>query len=285
MLSSHITSRTALVIALFLFSYGLFEAQDIRQEHVVLSTAKLPPTVDRLRIVQVSDVHLGLLVGERRLTRIVNVVREADPDLLVSTGDLVDSSPGSLTREAEMWDELQPRRGKLAVTGNHEFYTGIEESIRFTSQAGFVLLRDRALETGPLTVVGLDDHRSWSVKEDLGLQQRVRLTEGKPPRFTLLLKHRPGPSPLYSGVVDLQLSGHTHQGQIFPFGLLTRMIFPYPGGLSSDRSGWLYVSRGTGTWGPPIRVLSPPEVTIIDLVPVRIEEGEIKGKLGLAELE
>ena len=104
-------------------------------------------------------------------------------------------------------------------------------------------------------------------------------------RFTLLLKHRPGPSPLYSGVVDLQLSGHTHQGQIFPFGLLTRMIFPYPGGLSSDRSGWLYVSRGTGTWGPPIRVLSPPEVTIIDLVPVRIEEGEIKGKLGLAELE
>ncbi len=285
MLSSHITSRTALVIALFLFSYGLFEARDIRQEHVVLSTAKLPPGVDRLRIVQVSDVHLGLLVGERSLTRIVNIVREANPDLLVSTGDLVDSSPGSLTREAEMWDELQPRLGKLAVTGNHELYAGIEESIRFTRQAGFVLLRDRALETGPLTVVGLDDHRSWSEKEDLGLEQRVRLTVEKPQRFTLLLKHRPGPSPLYSGVVDLQLSGHTHQGQIFPFGLLTRMIIPYPGGLSRAKSGWLYVSRGTGTWGPPIRILSPPEVTIIDLVPLQIEEGEIKENSGLAELE
>ncbi len=285
MLSSHITSRAALVLALFLFSYGLFEARDIRQEHVILSTAKLPPGVDRLRIVQVSDVHLGLLVGERSLARIVNVVREAAPDLLVSTGDLVDSSPGSLAQEAEMWDEVQPRLGKLAVTGNHEFYTGIEESVRFTHQAGFVLLRDRSLETGPLTVVGLDDHRSWSVEEDTGLEQRVRLTAEKAQRFILLLKHRPGPSPLYSGVVDLQLSGHTHQGQIFPFGLLTRMIFPYPGGLSRDRNGWLYLSRGTGTWGPPIRVFSPPEVTIIDLVPLQIEEGEIAESSGLAELK
>ncbi|MCF8057169.1 MAG: metallophosphoesterase [Desulfocapsa sp.] len=264
--SSQIASLVSLILAGGFFAYGLFEAQDIRQEHVVLSTAKLPPGVDRLRIVQVSDVHLGLLVGERTLGRIVKAVSEAEPDLLVSTGDLVDSSPRSLVREAEMWSGVNPRLGKLAVTGNHEFYTGIEDSIYFTSQAGFVPLRDEVQWAGPISVVGLDDHRSFSVNGQPGMQKKVRLSEDDRQRFVLLLKHRPGRNSLYSERADLQLSGHTHQGQIFPFGLVTRMIFPFPGGLSSDKGEWLYVSRGSATWGPPIRVFSPPEITIIDLV-------------------
>lgn len=266
MFSPQLVSRVTLALVMILFSYGLFEARDLRQEHVVLATAKLPPGVDRLRIVQVSDVHLGLLLGEKTLGRIVKAVREAEPDLLVSTGDLVDSSPKKLAREAEMWDDLQPRLGKVAVTGNHEFYAGIEDSIRFTEQAGFVLLRDAIFVAGPVTVIGLDDRNSFSGQEDPRKKQRVELSENEAQRFILLLKHRPGLSALFVGRADLQLSGHTHQGQIFPFGLFTRMAFPYPGGLSGDTGEWLYVSRGTGTWGPPIRLFSPPEITIIDLI-------------------
>jgi uncharacterized protein len=265
--SSRAASRTSLVLAAILFAYGLFEAQDLRQEHVVLSTTKLPQGVDRLRIVQVSDVHLGLLVGEKTLGRIVKAVREAEPDLLVSTGDLVDSSPRSLARETEMWNGLKPPLGKVAVTGNHEFYAGIEDSKYFTSQAGFFLLRDEILRVGPITVVGLDDHRSFSVNGQIKNKEKIQLSGEDKQRFVLLLQHRPSRSSKYPGRADLQLSGHTHQGQIFPFGLVTRMVFPYPGGLSRDKGEWLYVSRGSATWGPPIRVFSPPEITIIDLVP------------------
>ncbi|MBU0960710.1 MAG: metallophosphoesterase, partial [Proteobacteria bacterium] len=183
--SSQVASRMGVVFALILFAYGLFEAQDLRQEHVILSSAKLPPGVDRLRIVQVSDVHLGLLVGERTLGRIVKAVREAEPDLLVSTGDLVDSSPKTLIREAEMWNGVKPRLGKLAVTGNHEFYTGIEDSIRFTGQAGFVLLRDEVLDLGPVVVIGLDDLHSSSVPENPGDRKNFSLSEEKARRFLL----------------------------------------------------------------------------------------------------
>jgi predicted MPP superfamily phosphohydrolase len=247
--------------------YGYFEAQAIRTEHVVLTSPKIPAALGRLRIVQISDVHLGLMVGARRLTAILDAVRKAEPDLLVSTGDLVDGQADGLAGLAGQLAAVHPPYGKYAITGNHEFYAGIGQSLAFTRQAGFTVLRNREVTVaGALNLVGIDDPAGRAMGEDLADKEKEVLTSLDPDRFTLLLKHRPSINPESKGLFDLQLSGHVHMGQIFPFNLLTWWFYPvHAGRLNRIDDHWLYVSRGSGTWGPPIRFLAPPEVTIIDL--------------------
>ncbi|SNB46433.1 metallophosphoesterase [Geobacter sp. DSM 9736] len=248
--------------------YGVFEARKIRSEKLVISTSKLPAGVDRLRIVQVSDVHLGLIVRDERIARIARVIAEAGPDLLVSTGDLVDGQIDGLTEIARMFGKISPRYGKYAVTGNHEFYAGLKSSLAITTVAGFRVLRGESVSLGEfLTVVGVDDPAVRHGSAFAGREEASLLAVLPRERFTLLLKHRPLIEPKSLGLFDLQLSGHVHKGQIFPFNLLTHLFYPVPVGLSRhEENSLLYVSRGTGTWGPPIRFLSPPEVTIIDLI-------------------
>jgi predicted MPP superfamily phosphohydrolase len=204
--------------------YGYFEACAIRSERIVIASPKVPKEGKRLTIVQISDVHLGLIVREGRLEKILDKVKEAQPDILVSTGDLVDGQIDDLTGLAELLNEIHPRFGKFAVTGNHEFYAGLDQALRFTEKAGFTMLRGEARD---VAVIGEEAQR----------------------------------------LVDLQLSGHTHKGQIFPFTYASKAFYPYNAGLVSlPGNFYLYVSRGSGTWGPPIRFLAPPEVTIITLV-------------------
>lgn len=257
---------SAVVVAV-IGAAGWFDARNIRSEHVRLATSKLPPAVDRVRIVQISDVHLGLIVREDRLKRIMARVKAADPDLFVSTGDLVDGQMNDLAGLAELFGTVHPRYGKFAVTGNHEFYAGIDQALAFTRNAGFRALRGESLAIpGVINIVGVDDpagpgYASSSTGEELLLS---RVSNGA---FTLFLKHRPGANKESMGLFDLQLSGHLHGGQIFPFRLITRVFYRFVGGLYAlPRGSALYVSRGSGTWGPPIRFLAPPEVTIIDVV-------------------
>jgi predicted MPP superfamily phosphohydrolase len=224
----------------------------------------------RLTIAQISDVHLGPMVGERRLNRIIRLVRSAEPDLVVCTGDLVDAQKDSLDHLAEMLAELKPPLGKFAVTGNHEFYAGISQSERFLEAAGFILLRNQRHSLDDiLTIVGMDDPVSRRRKQDNGVSQQKEtalLANPNSEKFTLLLKHRPELEIESLGNFDLQLSGHTHGGQIFPFNLITRLYYPKQNGLYRlDKGSLLYVSRGTGTWGPPMRFPFPPHVTLIEL--------------------
>jgi predicted MPP superfamily phosphohydrolase len=257
----------ALACALAASIYGLFEARNVRVERVTLQTPKLSREAGRVRIALVSDVHLGVLVGRDRLKRILDAVRREEPDLLLCSGDLVDGQRDGLrSRDAE-FREVAPRLGKFAVLGNHEVIAGLAGSVRFTEQCGFRLLRGEAAEAGPLlTVVGVDDPM---LKEGEGDAAESALLASLPrERFVVLLKHRPAVLPDSIGRFDLQLSGHVHKGQIFPFNLITHLAYPVKMGLSSAGTGsQLYVSRGSGTWGPPMRVLAPPEVTIIDLLP------------------
>ena len=255
-----------LLLCLGIYGYGLNEARTIRTEHLLVTSPKLPVSLGRLRIVQISDVHLGLLVRSDRLAGMLAAVRAAQPDILVATGDLVDGQLNNLSAETRMLAELRPRLAKLAITGNHEFYAGLDKSLALLDRAGFTVLRHQALQLGDLVIAGLDDygHNSRPASPD----SAAKLLAGKDAsRFILLLKHRPDVEPGTAGRFDLQLSGHTHKGQIFPFNLLTWLFHPYRAGQPIEvGSGYLYVKRGTGTWGPPIRFLAPPEVTVIDLV-------------------
>jgi len=197
-------------------------------------------------------------------------VSDAAPDLLVVTGDLVDGQINGLTGLAEQFRRIAPRFGKYAVTGNHEFYAGIDQALAFEERAGFTLLRGNAVPvTRFLTLAGIDDP-ALDRSKGRGTAPEARLLESLPPdRFTLLLKHRPVVEKSSLGRFDLQLSGHVHKGQLFPFNLLTYLFYPVKAGLNEfDDGSSLYVSRGTGTWGPPLRFLAPPEVTVIELLPM-----------------
>lgn len=259
---------TLLLLGLALGLWATAEAWRIRLERLEIKSAKLPPHLHQLKVAQISDLHLGLIVGERRLERVLSLIRGAEPDLLVCTGDLVDAQMDHLNHLASLLDQVKPPLGKFAVLGNHEFYAGIDQSERFLRLAGFTILRGtRDLPGGLFAVVGVDDpavlYRQPTASTPEEQETEALAAPGSRP-FTLLLKHRPSVRPESLGRFDLQLSGHTHKGQIFPFTLVTRLWFPRQDGLYRLAGGSvLYVSRGTGTWGPPMRFLAPPEVTLI----------------------
>ncbi len=257
------TAVCILAAAAGLNIYGYFEARSIRVERLVLESAKLPPEIDRLRIAQISDVHLGLMGGEKRMARILGAIEAERPDLLVSTGDLIDGDTIKVEAVAGLFSKIGTRFGKYAVIGNHEVYAGLAESIEAHRAFGFTVLRGEAGRVHDiLNIVGLDDPAAGPSGDESEILGRVQ--NGL---FTLLLKHRPHPADGSPGLFDLQLSGHTHYGQLFPFRYITGRFYPLQNGYYKLSNGSiLYTSRGSGSWGPPVRVLARPEVTIIDVV-------------------
>jgi predicted MPP superfamily phosphohydrolase len=268
LLSARNTFLLAAFCAVSIAVYGYFEARRIRVERLVITSPKIPAEAGRIRLVQISDVHLGLIVREDRLQRIIAEIEKAGPDLLLSTGDLVDGQMDDLGGLAERLAGIKPRYGKIAVTGNHEFYAGINQALDFTRSAGFSVLRGETVEAAGISVAGVDDPAVIRTGNGKLIGERDLLGKLPGRKFTLLLKHRPVVEKESAGLFDLQLSGHVHRGQIFPFRLVTRLFYPMGTGYSAlgGRSA-IYVSRGTGTWGPPIRFMAPPEITVIDLMP------------------
>jgi uncharacterized protein len=257
------------VVALGMVVCGSFEALNIRTERLEIRSTKIPKATGRIRIVQISDVHVGVLIHGKRLEGILKKVREAEPDLIVSTGDLVDGQIDGMAEAAAQLRAILPRFGKFAVTGNHEFYAGIDDALDFTAMAGFTTLRGRvATVAGVIELVGVDDPGLHGPGLHGRPSDREVLTRANRGCFTILLKHQPRVEKESADAFDLQLSGHTHKGQIFPFSLITRLVFPFHSGNYRLTDGaLLHVSRGTGTWGPPVRFLAPPEITVIDLMP------------------
>ena len=256
-------------LALLISCYGWFEAGYLKVEHHTIITSKLPKGAARVRVVQISDLHIGLIVGSQQVQQLVAAVKTLKPDLLVATGDIVDGHISHVDGISQMLHELQPPLGMVAVLGNHEYYAGLGSSRRFLELSGFQLLQDQTALVGEhLALVGVDDPAAQRFGRN-GISDETNLLGGIPHnRFVLLLKHRPVVVQKSIGQFDLQLSGHVHKGQIFPFNLLTWLNFPVRAGMNQLADGSrLYVSRGTGTWGPPIRFLAPPELTVIDLEP------------------
>ena len=267
----HLPSRTAVMIPLVwgiaISMYGSIEARSIKVERISLTSPKLPPGRGPLTVVQISDVHLGLMVGKERLAMILARINAVAPDILVSTGDLVDGQINGLAGLAELLQEINPRYGKFAVTGNHESYAGLKQSENFMRRAGFKVLRGEEVTIPDLIcIAGVDDPAVHRAGTSASAEERELVDRLAGRTFTILLKHRPVVARETQGHIDLQLSGHVHKGQIFPFNLATYLFYPVKAGLTMlHRHTGLYVSRGTGTWGPPIRFLAPPEITVFEL--------------------
>lgn len=259
----------AAAYTLVIGSYGYYEAKNIVAEQLTIKSSRVPATVKRIRIVQISDLHVGQIVREERIKTVLSAVKAASPDILVSTGDLVDGHQRHFSGLERLFLEVKPKFGKFAVLGNHEYYVGIEEAVKFMNDAGFKVLNNQNFELGGIIcLTGVDDSPRKPERAANAIIEGKLLNSAAAGAFRLLLKHRPVVEKGSEGKFDLQLSGHVHKGQIFPFNILTWLSFPVRAGLTKlNKGSLLYVSRGTGVWGPPIRFLAPPEITIIDLIP------------------
>lgn len=261
-LSHMMTLGAVSLLALILLAYGLVAARQIQVEEISITTPKL--ATGQVTIAQISDLHLGVMLGDEFLERVIARLREIRPDILVATGDIVDGQGDDLDALARRFQSYAPPLGAYAVTGNHEHYAGLETSLRFLRHAGFAVLRGESVKAGGIVLTGVDDPAAIPVGQHARLDARQARASVNKDAFIVLLKHQPVVDS--ATLFDLQLSGHTHGGQIFPFVYLTRLAYRVHTGLTELADGRrLYVSRGTGTWGPPIRLFAAPEITLITI--------------------
>lgn len=221
---------------------------------------------DGLRVVQLSDVHLGPFLRSQWLEQRLAQVNGLRPDLIVITGDLLDQD-AALSNALVPWlRRLKAPLGVYGVTGNHEFYAGLDKSLDVFRAAGIETLRDRSREIAPgLVVAGVDD---LTARRQFGLSDHPvdRTLASRPPGATIFLCHSPWQVERAAELgADLMLSGHTHDGQIWPFTYLVRLMYPYVAGRYSVDGMTLIVSRGTGFWGPPMRLFKPAEINVVTL--------------------
>ncbi len=230
--------------------------------------AQLPADRATLRVVQLSDLHLGTLLGARWLERRVAEVKALDPDLLLVTGDLVDGSVAEVRPLVPILRRLEAPLGVWGVTGNHEFYAGLERSLELFADAGIRTLRDGWAEAAPgLVLSGVDD---LTARRQLGLDGRALdaafrgIPEGS---LVLFLSHSPLRSREAASLgARVMFSGHTHGGQIWPFTYLAAIAYPLQAGRYGVDGMDLFVSRGTGTWGPRMRLFRRSEIVVVTLV-------------------
>jgi predicted MPP superfamily phosphohydrolase len=235
---------------------------------------RLPPALSGLTIAQITDLHVGPTIREREVRRVVEQVNALRPDVVAVTGDLVDGSVRELGRAVAHLGELRARHGVYFVTGNHEYYSGVSEWTEELRRLGVRVLRNERVAIGDagasLDLAGVDDWSAGRLGPGHGPNLERALAGRDPDRALVLLAHQPrGVGEAVRAGVELQLSGHTHGGQIAPFGLVVGAVYPYVKGLyrhaEGAQAGSIYVSRGTGYWGPPLRLGSPPEIARIVL--------------------
>ncbi len=263
--------RALLVSALVAGTAGLALRNGLRVpavRRVEISLARWPRALDGFRIVQISDIHIGPVLGRGFAAALTERVNALAPDLVAVTGDLVDGDVRRLRDEVAPFAALRGRHGVFFVTGNHDVYSGGEPWVERVRELGMRPLRNRRVSIGGesgFDLAGVDDHRGDWVRgssEDLG----AALAGRDPSRALVLLAHDPVSFRRASAAgVDLQLSGHTHGGQIWPFNFLVRLAVRWVAGLHRVGESQLYVSRGSGFWGPPMRLFAPAEISEIVL--------------------
>ncbi len=237
---------------------------------VTVPLAKLPKELAGYTIAQITDVHVGPTIGRAFIEQIVATVNAEKPDMIVITGDLVDGSVADLGAFVAPLAELRAKDGVFFVTGNHEYYSGVDEWLAFLGTLGVRVLRNERvpIRGGAFDLAGVDDHSAKGFGRGHGTDLEKALAGRDPARALVLLAHQP--KTILAAVrygIDLQLSGHTHGGQIWPWGYAVKLDQPHVAGLSRHGDATIYVSRGTGYWGPPMRVGAPAEVTRLELVP------------------
>ncbi len=219
-----------------------------------ITTVDIPATVN-MNIAQLSDIHLGS-VGGKFLSRVVEKTNSLNPDVVVITGDLVDSHPRLDSAALARLNDLAAP--VFFVLGNHERYAGLANVMSLLETTKVRTLRNESVTLDGLQIIGIDDEND--------VADRLKNIQIDPAKFAVLLYHRPeGLEAASKAGIDLMLSGHTHNGQIFPFNFFVRRSFPYTKGLFRKPGSLLYVSPGTGTWGPAMRLGSKNRITLLKL--------------------
>lgn len=239
-----------------------------RVRRVELSLARWPRALDGYRIVQISDLHIGALLRRGFAARVVERCNALDADMIAVTGDLVDGNVHHLADEVEPFRGLRARDGVYFVTGNHEYYSGAAHWIEKVQELGMrVLANERlAIRSSPASflLAGVHDLSARRLGNAHGYDLDGALRDWDETTPLVLLAHHPRTFVQASRRgVDLQLSGHTHGGQMWPFVYLVRLQTTSVAGLYGNARSRLFVSQGTGFWGPPMRVLAPSEITEI----------------------
>lgn len=263
--------QVALALAALGIAYAVWSARfGLVTEQIEVPLQGLGRALDGLRIVQISDVHIGELLDRRFMQRVVDRVNALEPDVIAVTGDLIDGALEALRHDVEPLGELRAAMGAYYVIGNHELYWGAHDWIGYVKSLGLTVLHNEhrvlSREDAQLALGGVPDvtapgfHPELPSRPDLAF---AGAPEGVP---RVLLAHQPKSAEAASRAgVALQLSGHTHAGQIFPFNLLVRLQQPVVRGLKRLHGLWVYTHRGTGFWGPPMRLGAPPEIAVITL--------------------
>ncbi|WBY01662.1 metallophosphoesterase [Ramlibacter tataouinensis] len=264
------------VLALVAGVLFAFRGPHLRQVRIAIEG--LQPALEGLRIVQISDLHVGPTIGERYVRRVVEMANAAAADLVVLTGDIVDGPPARLARHVAPLGRLAAREQVLFVLGNHDCYSGARRWIAHFQGLGMrVLLNEYVtLERGGARIVfgGVVDPALQAFEPGQVPRPDLAAAPQAGPALRILLAHNPAIAVRAQAAgFDLQLSGHTHAGQFFPWTLAVRLVHgPHVAGLSRQGPMWVYVSAGTGTWGPPVRFGSEPELTVLTLVASRQAE-------------
>ncbi|MEU3385608.1 metallophosphoesterase [Streptomyces albidoflavus] len=266
---SRIVGGTAAAVALGTVGAGTYGVlRGPRLKHVTVPLAKLPRAAHGYRIAVVSDVHLGPILGRGHTQRIVDTVNSAQPDLIAVVGDLVDGSVAELGHAAEPLAQLRARDGSYFVTGNHEYFSGAAEWVDHVRELGLRPLENARVEKAGFDLAGVNDVAGESYGQ--GPDFVRALGDRDRSRASVLLAHQPIViDEAVEHGVDLQLSGHTHGGQLWPGNLIAGLANPTVEGLERYGDTQLYVSRGAGAWGPPVRVGAPSDITIVQLAAKR----------------
>ena len=251
----------AILITILVSLYAMAEAYFVQEKYVVIKTNKI--NVPKIRIAYITDSHIGGLSTHWHFERAMKIVKNSKPDIFISLGDTIDGDMNYRILEKNLLKSAakNAKLGAFAVNGNHEHYLILDEDVEnIIRDCGFNLLINERLEikNTNITLIGLDDtKRGWL---------KIFLKPEDKNRFVLVLKHRPGLPFDAENNFDLQISGHTHGGQFWPLGFFKSLVSGLSQGLSQKDGGFLYISNGTGFNGAMMRILTPPEVTIIDLV-------------------
>ncbi|MET9493237.1 metallophosphoesterase [Streptomyces sp. NPDC006552] len=243
-------------------TYGVMRGPKVKR--VTVPLARLPRAAHGFRIAVVSDIHLGPVLGRGFAERVVDTINATQPDLIAVVGDLVDGSVADLAPAVAPLARLRARHGTYFVTGNHEYFSGADPWVAHVREIGLRPLENARVEMGAFDLAGVNDISGENYGE--GPDYAKALGDRDRSRAAILLAHQP--VMVHEAVrhgVDLQLSGHTHGGQLWPGNFIADLANPTVAGLERYGDTQLYVSRGAGAWGPPVRVGAPSDITVVEL--------------------
>jgi predicted MPP superfamily phosphohydrolase len=265
------TNLAAIGVSFLVTGYGIYEARrQAKLEELLIPISGLPNEFDGFRIVQFSDVHVGPTIKRQFVESVVNQVNELNPDLIACTGDMVDGSVSDLRDDVAPLRDLVAPHGKFFVTGNHEYYVNAAPWIDEMERLGLTVLLNnhRMIEKSGarIAVAGVTDFNSSRFIAEHKSDPKAAITGVKKDIPKILLAHQPKSIHIAADAgYDLQVSGHTHGGQYIPWAYLVTIAQPYIEGLHKHKETCIYVNRGTGYWGPPMRIGVPSEVTLFTL--------------------